>query len=471
MLNSLRNFSKTKLAGVLVAIIVVPFVFWGMGSVFSGGNTNNVVKINNNNISTQEFIDFVNTSNISPEDLRKNLDDKLLQEILSQLVSINLLSSEVKSSGVIMSDKSLLNKLTNEKRFKDENNKFSRLKYEKFLLENNISAPEFEKKVRDSEMQKDLFQYISGGIKSPDFLVKNFYLEDTKEIELEYLSLEKYYKKEFSDSEIFDYIKENKKDLENDIISFSYTKITPKDVINEEVYNSDFFKIIDQIENDIINGENLKMISNKYQLNLKNKKNYFKSDKSDIILKQIYDLRNDGNVQLVDNDDYYLLFEIEKIRKVIPEIDNKEFYEYVINKLKSKEKFNYNKNILKKIETDKFEDIDFYKIGKEDKEYIKILIKSKDDNSFFNVDSLNLLYTIPKNDFLLIVDNNQNIYLTKIINFKFKTINDKNYEKYVRKSNFKIRNDLSQTYDRLINDKYKVVVNYNTLDRLKNFFK
>ena len=236
-----------------------------------------------------------------------------------------------------MSDKSLLNKLTNEKRFKDENNKFSRLKYEKFLLENNISAPEFEKKVRDSEMQKDLFQYISGGIKSPDFLVKNFYLEDTKEIELEYLSLEKYYKKEFSDSEIFDYIKENKKDLENDIISFSYTKITPKDVINEEVYNSDFFKIIDQIENDIINGENLKMISNKYQLNLKNKKNYFKSDKSDIILKQIYDLRNDGNVQLVDNDDYYLLFEIEKIRKVIPEIDNKEFYEYVINKLKSKE--------------------------------------------------------------------------------------------------------------------------------------
>ena len=45
MLNKLRNFSKGKLAGVLVGIIIIPFVFWGMGSVFSGGNTNSIAKI------------------------------------------------------------------------------------------------------------------------------------------------------------------------------------------------------------------------------------------------------------------------------------------------------------------------------------------------------------------------------------------------------------------------------------------
>ena len=46
MLNKLRGFSNTKLAGVLIAIIIIPFVFWGMGSVFSGGNTNSIAKIN-----------------------------------------------------------------------------------------------------------------------------------------------------------------------------------------------------------------------------------------------------------------------------------------------------------------------------------------------------------------------------------------------------------------------------------------
>ena len=62
MLKNLRGFSNTKLAGVLIAIIIVPFVFWGMGSVFSGGNTNNVAKINNESISSKDFVNFINES-------------------------------------------------------------------------------------------------------------------------------------------------------------------------------------------------------------------------------------------------------------------------------------------------------------------------------------------------------------------------------------------------------------------------
>ena len=64
MISSLRNFAKTKFAGLLVFIMIIPFVFWGMGSMFSSGNTNNIAKINEINISTQEFIDYVNNSNI-----------------------------------------------------------------------------------------------------------------------------------------------------------------------------------------------------------------------------------------------------------------------------------------------------------------------------------------------------------------------------------------------------------------------
>ena len=59
MISSFRNFAKTKFAGILVFIIIIPFVFWGMGSVFSGGNTNSIAKINNHNVSTQDFADFV----------------------------------------------------------------------------------------------------------------------------------------------------------------------------------------------------------------------------------------------------------------------------------------------------------------------------------------------------------------------------------------------------------------------------
>ena len=60
MISSFRNFAKTKFAGLLVFIMIIPFVFWGMGSMFSSGNTNTIAKINKENISTQEFIDFLN---------------------------------------------------------------------------------------------------------------------------------------------------------------------------------------------------------------------------------------------------------------------------------------------------------------------------------------------------------------------------------------------------------------------------
>ena len=42
MIGSFRNFSKSKFAGVLVFIMIIPFVFWGMGGMFSSGNTNNI---------------------------------------------------------------------------------------------------------------------------------------------------------------------------------------------------------------------------------------------------------------------------------------------------------------------------------------------------------------------------------------------------------------------------------------------
>ena len=79
MIGSFRNFAKTKFAGLLVFIMIIPFVFWGMGSMFSSGNTNSIAKINNENISTQDFINHINRSNIPEQTIRENLEKILLK--------------------------------------------------------------------------------------------------------------------------------------------------------------------------------------------------------------------------------------------------------------------------------------------------------------------------------------------------------------------------------------------------------
>ena len=160
MLGKLRGFTNSKLAGVLVAIIIVPFVFWGMGSVFSGGNTNNIAKINNNSISTKDFIDHINQSRINPDYIKENLDNNILERILSDLISKDLMSMEYKDLNVKVSDRSLKLNLQNDINFLDDDKNFSRLKYEKFLLENNLTAPIYEIKLKDQELKKNLFSHI-----------------------------------------------------------------------------------------------------------------------------------------------------------------------------------------------------------------------------------------------------------------------------------------------------------------------
>ena len=87
MLNKLRNFTKTKLATVLIGIIIIPFVFWGMGGVFQGGNTNNIAKIKNVNISTEDFFDHIRSLGINEEIISKNIENNILTEILNDLLA------------------------------------------------------------------------------------------------------------------------------------------------------------------------------------------------------------------------------------------------------------------------------------------------------------------------------------------------------------------------------------------------
>ena len=473
MLSNLRNFSKTKLSGVLIAIIIIPFVFWGMGSVFSGGNTNNIVKINNENISTEDFFEFINKLNINPNDLRNNMDNDIMNEILSEIISLKILDLEIDNLSLKVSDTNLKKILTNDKKFLDDDNKFSRLKYEKFLLENNYTAVNYERRVKDGKLQKDLFDYIGGGIKSPEFLTKNYFLEDSKQINIELINLQKYYEISATDSELKSFVTENSDKFTKDFINVSYVKITPNIFVDSDEFNSDFFKIIDGIENELANGATVKSLSKKYDFKVTNLKDYYFKKDDKPFLKLIYDNRNELKLNIVDMENYFLLYEISSLQSKLPNINDQIFYQEVIDSKRNFNKFEFNKNLLKKIENNNFKDKDFKDLAVNENNIKKLKIKSKNDNTFLNVDSLKMLYTIPEKDFLLIIDNDKNVYLTKIVNFEYSDVNKQSddYKRYHLRSNYKIKNDVTSTYDNLLNKNYDIEINRNTLDRVINYFK
>ena len=473
MIGKLRGFSNSKLAGVLVGIIIIPFVFWGMGSVFSGGNTNNVAKINNEIISSKDFINFVNDSRLTNEIIKANLDKNIIENILSELISEKLIEMEIKELNVKVSEEALANKIRSNAILLDENNKFSRVKYEKFLLENNLTASSFENSLRKQELKKNLFNYISGGIISPYFLKNKIYISENKKIELEFLDLDLVHDKTATDIEVEEFIKNNQDLLKIDFIDAAYTKITPQNLVEIDEFNDEFFKKIDEIENNILNGSNLNEISKIYNLKLDKISNFVLNDNSDEILEEIYSKRNQDKLQLIDKNDYYLIFEISNINKKIPNRSNKDFIKSVKKNVILKKKFEFNKELYEKIDDKLFNDDEFIKISKDKNNIKAITLKNLNDINFFDPESLELIYTLPNKSFTLVTGETNKVYLTKIKDIYYSKIdkNDNNISEYSSKSNNDIINNIYTSYDLSLNTKYNVKIFNQTIERVKNYFR
>ena len=481
MLNNIRNFSKTWYAKILLVIIVIPFVFWGMGGVFSGGNTNNIAKINNQSISTQDFMNHLNSSRITLETIKDNLNNNILEEMLGELISKKMIQLEEQDLNLIISDKILKKRIKENENFLDENKKFSRTKYEKFLLSSNITAVDFETKLRNSELKKNLFSYIVGGIKSPTFLSNNTFKEQNKKLSLEYINLENVYKKkdDFTMDEILKYIDKNKENLKEKNISFNYSKVTPATLIGIDEYNDLFFQKIDNIENDISNGftydellrkNNLKSV---FQANFKlNDKNISEVINKDV-LKKIFNKAEENKIELLEENDFYLLYEIKKVEKILPSIESTNFISNVKEIMVNKSKNDFNYDLIKKISQKSFTQKSFEDISASSNSGTEnISITSISDTEKFTIDSIKHIYSLPKNSFGLIGDKNKNIYLIKILNISESHISksSENYKKYTNLTNVKIRDSMYSSYDFHLNNKYKVKINEKTFERVKNYF-
>ena len=473
MLNKLRNFSKGKLAGVLVGIIIIPFVFWGMGSVFSGGNTNSIAKIDNHNVSTQDFYDFINNSKITNQTIKENINNNILEELLSQLVSTSLIDIEINKLQVTISDQILAKKIKNEKIFQDENKNFSRTKYEKFLLESNTSSVQFEQGIKDNELKKKLFNYISGGIKSPFFLINKTYKEQSKSIEVDYLDLNSIYinKDQITLDDLKKHINENKEKFLVEKIDISLIKITPENISGEKEFNENFFSKIDEIEDLITNQNNINEIAKKYNLQVKKVNEYSPGKDSENLLDEIYKKRNKEILKLLDKNDFFLLYEIKNYKKILPSLEDNEFFAMVKNDLHETNKYNLHKNLITKISKKEFTDEDFSKLSKDMVNNLKI--NSINDTNKFTPDSVKLLYSLSMNNFSLVSDKKNNVYLIKIKNIYENNLskNSKEIKIFANQTNINLKNNLYNSYDLLLNEKYKIKINQNTLDRMKNYFR
>ena len=469
----LKNYlNKNKIGGlILIIVIIIAFGFGGFGGGFLSNNQNNLAKINKTNVTSQDLIDFINRSGIAQETIQKNINNNIIEELLTGLVSNILLSFEIEDFDMTISQNSLSDKIKLNNNFNDNNGNFERLKYEKFLLENNISAPLFEKRLKDRELQKKLFDFIGAGTVSPKFLTKKLYEVENRKLNIEFINLDMFYKKsdEITENDLISFIEENEDKLKVEYIDFKYALINPRNLIGINEYNQEFFDKIDQIENSILNGVEFDSIISELNINTTKVEDYKYSDTSNNIQKKIYEVRN-NDFDIFEEGENYIIYKIESLKKKKPNLKDNQIKKEIIELVVQKNKFDYNKNILEKIKNEKFTEQNFLELGKDQIQSLKF--NSIKDNNKFEINSVKMLYSLPLKSITLINDENNNIYLAKINNYdELNTeMNTEDFEKLLNKENMEIRNNILKSYDLLINQKYNVDINQVAINNVKNLF-
>ena len=163
MLSSLRKFSETILAKIFIALIALSFVFWGINDFFRSNYSNSIAEIDGEEISINQFMyefnKIIRNDNIQSEKIAIKNNIHIIA--ISNIISEKLLKIHAKKIGISIDETIIAIEIKNSNEFKDKEI-FSRIKYEKFLLERKITSKILEDQINKNLKKKIITDSITG---------------------------------------------------------------------------------------------------------------------------------------------------------------------------------------------------------------------------------------------------------------------------------------------------------------------
>ena len=482
MLAKIRKFSSSIYAKFFLVIIAIPFIFWGMGPLFTGGSQNTIVTIGKEKFLTDEFTNFIRYKTTKSS----NVDENLIEDLFSAFIGEKIMELEINYFNLYISDNSLGSIIKNEKSFLKEN-KFSRTAYEKFLIENNINAATFEFNLSKQEKKNQLLNFIGGGVSPSYFVVNLAYDKTNQQRDIELIDLNDIFKKKFnfSEKDIQSYYNLNKETFIDTYKTINFTKLNPKILSGSDEFNDLFFQKIDEIDDLIVEGKSLKYISKKYNLESSTSfiidsqgidiKSKSKINLSDELINKIIIISNEDPIFLIENKEEYFIFELSKTEKVQKKISDKSVTKKILTNLEKETKRKIISEIVTKINNNDFNKKEFNELSKDENVVTKkVTLTSINDDKILKRELVRQVYAFLENRVIVVTDiglsENFLIYIDKI---KHKSIDreSEDYNKYLNLSKIKMVNNLYNTYDAYLKNKYEININTKALDAVKNYFK
>ena len=146
----------------------------------------------------------------------------------------------------------------------------------------------------------------------------------------------------------------------------------------------------------------------------------------------------------------------------------------ILLNLGKKAKRKFIADIISKINNNNFNKYAFDSLSKKENISInRISLKNQNDNKIIKKELISQIYTFPEKKVIVVSDigltENFLVYIDKIENVSIDE-NSEEYETYLNLAKLKIASELFNTYDNYIKKRYKIDINYQALDTVKNYF-
>lgn len=241
---------KKRLVQIVLAVIILPFAFWGVDSYNRSGNSDEfVATVNGAKINRQEFDEAIGRQQ---EQLRQMLgenfdaamldDPEMKRAVLDNLVAQRLLLERAKAAGLAVTDAQVAQLIAGIEAFQQDG-KFDKSRYEAALASRNMNPLTFEVRLRDDMVGQQMRNaYVQNGFASTGVVDNIVRLnEQQRSISVAMVSSQPFVARaQIGDAEVQDYYKQNQKEFQMpeqarvEYVLFSADELQAKVTVAEE---------------------------------------------------------------------------------------------------------------------------------------------------------------------------------------------------------------------------------------------
>jgi peptidyl-prolyl cis-trans isomerase D len=243
MLDFMRKNAQSWGVKVLFGLIVVVFVFWGVGS-FRNNKNAILATVNERPIMIKEFgrayertlQDIRNRESSLSQEQIESMD--LKNRVFNQLISSTLLSQKAREWGLTISARQLRESIGQIQVFQNEDKQFDPQRYKAVLKANRLTPGQFEQDQTHNLLMEKVRSYIQLPAKPDPEEVRDFYNYARTRATAEYIAFEwtEYQDRvEIKPERIREFYEKNKENFKvPEKIRISYLDITPSSLADPE---------------------------------------------------------------------------------------------------------------------------------------------------------------------------------------------------------------------------------------------